>query len=291
MKYKRLGLEVPSMLERRYKFWDKRLFYPLKKAIGIPNPNMFPTAGAPLSNRICEFMHSVGINVVVGYGLSETTATVTCFPRIGFEIGTVGTPLPEIDVKIAENGEILVKAPTVTSGYFKNDEANKAAFTADGYFRTGDAGYLDDKGALVLTERIKDLFKTSNGKYIAPQVLESVLVADKYIDEVVVIGENRKYVSALIVPNYHYLKKWAEDKKIQYNSIEELISNPKVVDMVMQHVNSMQAHMAPFEQIKRIKLLPNHFSVMNGEVTNTMKVRRPVVAKRYASEIESLYEN
>jgi long-chain acyl-CoA synthetase len=291
MKYKRLGLEVPSMLERRYKFWDKRLFYPLKKAIGIPNPNMFPTAGAPLSNRICEFMHSVGINVVVGYGLSETTATVTCFPRIGFEIGTVGTPLPEIDVKIAENGEILVKAPTVTSGYFKNDEANKAAFTADGYFRTGDAGYLDDKGALVLTERIKDLFKTSNGKYIAPQVLESVLVADKYIDEVVVIGENRKYVSALIVPNYHYLKKWAEDKKIQYNSIEELISNPKVVEMVMQHVDSMQSHMAPFEQIKRIKLLPNHFSVMNGEVTNTMKVRRPVVAKRYASEIESLYEN
>jgi long-chain acyl-CoA synthetase len=185
----------------------------------------------------------------------------------------------------------LVKAPTVTSGYFKNDEANKAAFTADGYFRTGDAGYLDDKGALVLTERIKDLFKTSNGKYIAPQVLESVLVADKYIDEVVVIGENRKYVSALIVPNYHYLKKWAEDKKIQYNSIEELISNPKVVEMVMQHVDSMQSHMAPFEQIKRIKLLPNHFSVMNGEVTNTMKVRRPVVAKRYASEIESLYEN
>lgn len=287
--YVRTGRKAPALLEREYRFWDKVLFSRLKKAIGIPDPNIFPTAGAPLSDRICMFMRAVGIDVKIGYGLSETTATVTCFPDVGYEIGTVGMPLAGIEVKISSEGEILVKAPTVTPGYYNNPEANAAAFTDDGFFRTGDAGYLNADGALVLTERIKDLFKTSNGKYIAPQALESRLAENKYIDEVAVIGDRRKYVTALVVPNFPKLRQWTRDNGIGNPDSEDLVKDPAVVGFIMDQINRVQQGMAEFEKIKKITLLPRHFSVMNGEVTNTMKVRRPVVAKRYAREIESMY--
>lgn len=289
--YLRLGKKVPWALEKEYAFWDTQIFAKLKKAIGIPNPNMFPTAGAPLSDRICEFMRSVGIEVTIGYGLSETTATVCFFPQVGYEIGTVGKPLPGVKVKIDNEGEILVKGPTVTPGYFKNPDANAQAFTDDGYFRTGDAGYFKSDGSLVLTERVKDLFKTSNGKYIAPQMLESRLAENKFIDEAAVIGDKRKFVTALIVPNLSQLRKWAEEKGIQCADTEALVSDKRVVDFIMKEIDGVQKDLAPYEKIKRITLLPNHFSIMNGEVTNTMKVRRPVVAKRYAEQIERMYED
>lgn len=288
--YRRLGLKVPRLLEYRYRFWDKRLFSVVKRNIGIPNPNMFPTAGAPLSDRICEFFHSIGINIKIGYGLSETTATVSCFPDVGYEIGTVGVPLPHLEVKISEEGEILVKGATVTRGYYRNAEANADAFTADGFFRTGDAGYLTPEGALVLTERIKDLFKTANGKYIAPQALESCLAENKYIDEVAVIGEGRKYVSALIVPNLPNLSAWAAGHGISATDTATMLANPAVKQFMMEQVEKSQQRFASYERIKRIHLLAHHFSVMNGEVTNTMKVRRPVVAKRFAKEIEAMYK-
>jgi long-chain acyl-CoA synthetase len=287
--YIRQERKVPYFLEKEYQFWDKNIFLKLKKAIGIPNANMFPTAGAPLSDRICQFIRSVGINITVGYGLSETTATVTFFRPTGYEIGTVGKPLEGVNVKIDKNGEILVKAKTVTPGYYKNEDANKQAFTDDGYFRTGDAGFITPSGALVLTERVKDLFKTSNGKYIAPQAIESRLAENKYIDEAAVIGDNRKFVSALIVPNLSHLRKWAENNGIPTEDTHELITNPTVVEFVMSEINQVQKHLAEFEKIKRITLLPTHFSIMNGEVTNTMKVRRPIIAKRYAREIEAMY--
>lgn len=287
--YKREGRKVPVLLEKEYQFWDKRIFSKLKMAIGIPNPNMFPTAGAPLSDRICEFLRSVGINVVVGYGLSETTATVTCFPDVGYEIGTVGVPLPDVKVKIDENGEILVKAPTVTPGYYRNPNANEEAFSSDGWFHTGDAGYFTDSGALVLTERVKDLFKTSNGKYIAPQMLESRLAENKYIDEAAVIGDQRKFVSALIVPNFSQLRSWAEDNGISTADSAEMLRNEKVYHFMMKQIDEVQEGVAEYERIRRIALLPHHFSIMHGEVTNTMKVRRNVVAKRYAPEIEAIY--
>lgn len=288
--YVRLGKTVPPLLEKQYAFWDKRLFAKLKNAIGIPDPNIFPTAGAPISDKICEFMRSVGINVMVGYGLSETTATVTCYPLVGYEIGTVGTPLPGLDVKISPEGEILVKGPTITPGYYHNKEANAEAFTPDGYFCSGDAGFFDKNGALVLTERIKDLFKTANGKYIAPQALESRLAENKYIDEVAVIGEGRKFVSALVVPNFHNLRKWAREHGIEVETDEALVNESKVKSFMLKQVEGVQSSLASYEQIKKIALLPNHFSIMNGEVTNTMKVRRPVVAQRYAKEIEEMYK-
>lgn len=290
LKYKRTGRKVPWLLEKEYHFWDKRIFHHIKKAIGIPDPNLFPTAGAPLSDRITEFLRSIGIDVLIGYGLSETTATVSFYPAVDYEIGTVGVPLPGLDVKIDKNGEILVKGPTVTPGYFKNPKANEVAFTDDGFFRTGDAGYFTRNGALVLTERVKDLFKTSNGKYVAPQQLESRLAENKYIDEVAVIGDMRKYVTALIVPNLSQLRRWAEEKGIDYAETEKFVAMPEVVDFVMGQVDEMQKGVAEYEKIKKITLLPNHFSIMNGEVTNTMKVRRPIVAKRYSKEIEAMYE-
>lgn len=289
LQYKRLGKDVPMFLEKEYKFWDARIFSKIKKAIGIPNPNMFPTAGAPLSDRIVEFMRAIGVDVVIGYGLSETTATVSFYPNVGYEIGTVGIPLPGLSVKIDKNGEILVKGATVTPGYFNNPKANEKAFTEDGYFRTGDAGYFTREGALVLTERVKDLFKTSNGKYIAPQMLESRLAENKYIDEAAVIGDQRKFVTALVVPNLSQLRKWAQDNGIEDLSADGLSNNPKAVSFIQSEINRVQEGVAEYEKIKKITLLPHHFSIMNGEVTNTMKVRRPIVAKRYSKEIEAMY--
>lgn len=287
--YKRTGKRVPWLVEKEYGFWNKRVFARLKKAIGIPDPNFFPTAGAPLSDNICEFFRSLGIDIIIGYGLSETTATVSCFPDTGYEIGTVGVPLPGIEVRIDKEGEILVKGPTVTSGYFKNPDANAAAFTDDGFFRTGDAGYFTPDGALVLTERVKDLFKTSNGKYIAPQMMESRLAECKYIDEVAVIGDQRKFVTALVVPNLSQLRSWARHHDIPTDDTADLMRDPRVVQFVMNQIQSYQKDIADFEKIKRITLLPHHFSIMNGEVTNTMKVRRPIVAANYAAQIEAMY--
>ncbi len=287
--YRRVGKKAPWLVEKEYQFWDRCVFSKLKRAIGIPNPNFFPTAGAPLSDRICEFMRSVGIDIIIGYGLSETTATVSCFPDTYYEIGTVGRPLPGVKVRIDDNGEILVKAATVTPGYYNNPEANAKAFTDDGYFRTGDAGHLTPTGSLVLTERVKDLFKTSNGKYIAPQLMESRLAENKYIDEVAVIGDRRKYVTALVVPNLSQLRRWAEKEGLPAEDSIALCADPRTVAFIMSEINPIQADLAEFEKIKKITLLPHHFSIMNGEVTNTMKVRRQVVNERYAREIEKMY--
>ena len=288
--FKRAGKPVPALLEKEYRFWDKKVFSMVKRTVGIPDPVMFPTAGAALSPRITEFMQSIGINVFIGYGLSETTATVTVFPFTNYELGTVGKPLPGVKVKVDKDGEILVKGPTVTSGYYNNPDANAAAFTRDGWFRTGDAGYFTENGSLVLTERVKDLFKTSNGKYIAPQLLESRLAENKYIDEVAVIGDKRKYVTALVVPNIEQVKAWAASEKMDTSDVKALLADPATVAMIMSEIDGLQHDLAQYEQIKKITLLSHHFSLAYGEVTNTMKVRRPVVAKRYAREIEAMYD-
>ncbi|MDE7443276.1 MAG: AMP-binding protein, partial [Muribaculaceae bacterium] len=225
IKYDRVGKKAPWWIEQQFQFFDHKIFGPMRRVVGIDRGNMFPTAGAPLSAEIVEFMHACGINILLGYGLSETTATVSCFPIVDYEIGSVGTPLPGIEVRIGTENEIQVKAPTVMRGYFNKPEATAEAFTADGWFRTGDAGYIDDGGNIVLTERIKDLFKTSNGKYIAPQAIESRLGQDRFIEQVAVIGDKRKYVTAIIIPAFEAIKEYAMRKKIQYRSLEELVNH------------------------------------------------------------------
>lgn len=289
LKYARIGQRAPWHIEAQYRFFDKRILSVMRKAIGINDGNIFPTAGAPLSANIVEFFHACGVNIVIGYGLSETTATVTCFPTTGYEIGTVGTPLPEIRVKIGAENEILVKAPTIMRGYYRRPEATAEAFTEDGWFRTGDAGRFDENGALILTERLKDLFKTSNGKYIAPQAIESRLGEDKYIEQVAVIGDQRKYVTAIIIPAFEALKEYARRKKIAFRSIDELIQNNDIRKMLEERIERLQKGFANFEKIKRFTLLPKEFSIESGELTNTLKLRRPIINNRYAHEIEAMY--
>lgn len=289
IQYLRTGRKAPWWIESQYRVFDRKIFAPMRRVIGIDKGNIFPTAGAPLSTEIVEFFHACGINILIGYGLSETTATVTCYPTTGYEIGSVGTPLPGIGLKIGADNEILVKSPTVMQGYFNKPEATAEAFTPDGWFRTGDAGYIDADGNLVLTERIKDLFKTSNGKYIAPQAIESRLGQDRYIEQVAVIGDKRKYVTAIIIPAFEAIKEYAQRKKISYRSLDELVNHEEIRQMIEQRINRLQQGLAGFEQIKKFTLLPQAFTMEAGELTNTMKLRRPVINTRYAGVIDAMY--
>ena len=287
--YLRKGKTPPLMNQLKYKFYEKTVYALLKKTIGIENGNFFPTAGAAVPDEICEFVHSVGINMLVGYGLSESTATVSCFLNKGYEIGSVGTIMPDVEVKIGEENEILLRGKTITKGYYKKAEATAAAIDKDGWFHTGDAGYMKD-GQLYLTERIKDLFKTSNGKYISPQALETKLAIDRYIDQIAIIADQRKFVSALIVPVYGFVKDYAKEKGIEYKDMEELLQHPKVIGLFRARIDTLQQQFAHYEQVKRFTLLPEPFSMERGELTNTLKLKRPVVAKNYKELIDKMYE-
>lgn len=283
------GKTPPLMNQLKYKFYEKTVYALLKKTIGIENGNFFPTAGAAVPDEICEFVHSVGINMLVGYGLTESTATVSCFLNQGYEIGSVGTVMPDVEVKIGDENEILLRGKTITKGYYKKAEATAAAIDKDGWFHTGDAGYL--KGdQLYLTERIKDLFKTSNGKYVSPQALETKLAIDRYIDQIAIIADQRKFVSALIVPVYGFVKDYAKEKGIEYKNMEELLQHPKILGLFRARIDTLQQQFAHYEQVKRFTLLPEPFSMERGELTNTLKLKRPIVAKNYKEVIDKMYE-
>ena len=256
--YLRKGKTPPLMNQLKYKFYEKTVYALLKKTIGIENGNFFPTAGAAVPDEICEFVHSVGINMLVGYGLTESTATVSCFLNQGYEIGSVGTVMPDVEVKIGDENEILLRGKTITKGYYKKAEATAAAIDKDGWFHTGDAGYL--KGdQLYLTERIKDLFKTSNGKYVSPQALETKLAIDRYIDQIAIIADQRKFVSALIVPVYGFVKDYAKEKGIEYKNMEELLQHPKILGLFRARIDTLQQQFAHYEQVKRFTLFARTF--------------------------------
>ena len=284
------GKRPPLTLELEYKIINKTILGMVRKQLGLEHPNIFPTAGAYVSPEVEEFILSVGIGMVVGYGLTESLATVSCVHLDKkFTIGSVGRPISSIQIKIGEDNEILLKGPTITKGYYHRDTTNAKVFDEEGFFRTGDAGYMKD-GELFLTERIKDLFKTSNGKYIAPQQVESLLLVDKFIDQVAVIADQRKFVSALIVPEFRLVEDWAREHHIAFSSREDLCANEQVKKMLQERVNTLQQQLAYYEQIKRITLLPHHFSMESGELTNTLKIRRPIINKNYQAEIDKMYE-
>lgn len=287
--YLRLGKTPPMMLHLKYKFYERTVYALLKKTIGIENGTFFPTAGAAVSNEVCEFVHSVGINMVVGYGLTESTATVCCYPRTGYVIGSVGEIMPDLEVKIGEENEILLRGKTITPGYYKKAEATAQAIDADGWFHTGDAGRLEGR-TLYLTDRIKDLFKTSNGKYICPQALETQFIIDRYIDQIAIIADQRKFVSALIVPAYEAVKGYAQEKGIVCNSMEELLQHPKIQALYRARIDTLQQQFAHYEQVKRFTLLAHPFSMERGELTNTLKLKRSVVARNYKEIIDKMYE-
>lgn len=289
LEYKNKGIPAPCGLKLKFQFYNKTVFTLLKKVLGIERGRLFPVAGAPLSDAINEFLQSVNIPIVYGYGLSETTATVCFYPEIGFQFGSIGEVMPGVQVKIDPgNNEILVKGKTVMSGYYNKPEETKRAFTEDGFFRTGDAGRLEGN-TLFFTERIKDLYKTSNGKYIAPQAIEMLLSGDNFIEQIAVIGDQRKFVSALIVPAYPLLEKYAGEKGISFESREELVKNKDIIRFIEARVEEHQKNLASYEKIKRFTLLPEAF-MMGCELTDTLKLRRPVVLQKYATEIEAMYE-
>ena len=291
IEYLSRGKRPPLMLHLEYEAINKTLFSMVRKELGLTNPNIFPTAGAAISPNIEEFVHAIGLNMVAGYGLTESLATVSCdqLDKV-YTIGSVGRPLSVVDVKISDEGEVLLKGKTITKGYYNRPDLNDSTFTADGYFRTGDCGYLKD-GELFLTERIKDLFKTSNGKYIAPQMIESLLLVDKYIDQIAIIADQRKFVSALIIPEYRLLEEYARKNGIDFETREDLCANERIHDMMQERIETLQQQLAHYEQVKRFTLVAHHFSMENGELTNTLKLKRRVINENYKAEIDKMYED
>ena len=284
------GKRPPLGLKLEYQMMNKTVLSLVRKQLGLEHPNIFPTAGATVSPEVEEFVHSIGINMIVGYGLTESLATVSCDHKDKpYTVGSVGRIINGLQVKIGENNEILLKGPTITKGYYKREELNKTVFDSEGFFRTGDAGYLKN-GELYLTDRLKDLYKTSNGKYIAPQMIEALLLVDKYIDQVAVVADQRKFVSALIVPEFRLLEDFARDKHIAFDSREDLCGNATIQHMMLDRIHTLQQQLAPYEQIKRITLIPHHFSMEDGELTNTLKLRRPIINANYKKEIDKMYE-
>ena len=252
IEYLSLGKKPPMALHLEYEMLNRTVFSLVRKELGLENAHFFPTAGAAVSAHVEEFVHSIGINMIVGYGLTESLATVSC-DHLGepYTVGSVGRVIEGLDIKISEEGEVLLKGPTITPGYYNREDLTKQSFTEDGYFKTGDAGYLKD-GELFLKERIKDLFKTSNGKYIAPQMIESKLLVDKYIDQICIIADQRKFVSALIVPVYSLLEEYARAQNIPFENREQLCADPKILTMMKERIDTLQQQLAHYEQVSPI---------------------------------------
>ncbi len=288
-KYKAKGKAAPLGLTLQYQLYDKTIIKVLRKTLGLERANFFPTAGAAVSPEVERFVHAAGLNMVVGYGLTESLATVSCdVPGKPVTMGSVGRLIDGIEIKFGTNDEILLRGKTITPGYYKKDTTTKEAIDAEGWFHTGDAGYMKN-GELFLRERIKDLFKTSNGKYIAPQMIESKLVLDRYFDQAVVVADKRKFVSALIVPDYKLLELYASSNDIQADGREALCKHPAVLKFFTERIETLQQDLAHYEKIKRFVLLPSPFTMENGELTNTLKVRRRIVYEHYADLIDKIY--
>ena len=289
VEYRMRGLVPPLTLRMKYRMYECTIIALLKKQLGLERANFFPTAGSSIPREVEELVHAAGINMVAGYGLTETTATVSCaWDGKTHTIGSVGRVIGGLEIRFGEHDEILLKGDTVTRGYYHKQEVTEQAIDSEGWFHTGDAGYIKN-GELFLTDRIKDLFKTSNGKYIAPQMIETKLVVDRYIDQIVIIADKRKFVSALVIPDYSALKELARQMGME-TDVKQLCRNSQIVRFYMERINTLQQEFAHYEQVKRITLLPEPFSLEKGELTNTLKIKRPVITKNYASEIEAMYE-
>ena len=280
---------ITPTLRLRYRLADKLVLSKLRALTG-GNVKYFPCAGAPLSQEIEEFFYAMGIFICYGYGLSETSATVTCHEPSKFKFGAVGKPLPGVEIKIDdETGEIMVRGGNVMKGYYKKPEATAEVFTADGFFKTGDAGIFEDNGELRITDRIKDLMKTSGGKYIAPQLIESTVGADHLVEQICVIGDQKKFVTGLIVPNFINLKEHCDASGIEFTSKEEVIKKPQILELYRKRIDDAMADFARFERIKYFTLMPKEFSIEDGEMTPTMKLKRKVIIGRYGGLIDSMY--
>jgi len=280
--------EPSFLLKKAYNFFDKMVYTKLKAALG-GRIKFMPCGGANLEPSIGRFFQSIGINVKLGYGMTETTATVSCWGDNRFNLQSVGTLMPNVQVRIGEDNEILVKGGMVMKGYYKNPEETAKAFTPDGFLRTGDAGKIDENNNLFITERIKELMKTSNGKYIAPQLIEGKVGKYNLIEQIAVIADGKKFVSALIVPNYEMLTQAFKDLNIKYKNTADLIKHSQVIEYIGKQLQKFQSDLPDYEQIKKFTLLPTAFSIERNEITPTLKLRRKVIYANYSREIEAMY--
>ena len=280
---------TPSLwLKWQHKWADKLVLSKLRALLG-GQVRMMPCGGAKLEPTIGKFFHSLGVNVKLGYGMTETTATVSCWEDHGFNPNSIGKLMPNTEVKIGENNEILVRGGMVMRGYYKKPEETANAFTADGFLKTGDAGEIDEHGNLHITDRIKELMKTSNGKYIAPQYIEGKIGKDKFIEQIAIIADAKKYVSALIVPCFDSLEEYAKQLNIKYQDRLELIKHAEIIQMFEKRLHEIQKELASFEQVKKFTLLPQAFTQAMEEITPTLKLRRKVIMQRYREQIEKMY--
>ena len=276
------------LLKKAYNLFDKLVYSKLKAVLG-GRVKFMPCGGANLEPSIGRFFQSIGINVKLGYGMTETTATVSCWGDNRFNLQSVGTLMPNVQVRIGEDNEILVKGGMVMKGYYKNPEETAKAFTPDGFLRTGDAGKIDENNNLFITERIKELMKTSNGKYIAPQLIEGKVGKYNLIEQIAVIADGKKFVSALIVPNYETLSQAFKDLNIKYKNTADLIKHSQVIEYIGKQLQKFQSDLPDYEQIKKFTLLPTAFSIERNEITPTLKLRRKVIYANYSREIEAMY--
>jgi len=279
---------VPVSLKLKYRL-AKPLFNLIRKKAGLDRLRLCSTGGGPINPDLIVFFGAMGIKLYQGFGLTETSPIINaCTPKAN-KLGTCGKPLPGVIEKIAEDGEILVKGPQVMKGYWNNPEANKEVFTEDGFFKTGDIGFIDEEGYLTITDRKKELFKTSGGKYVAPQPIENEFNTDPYIEQVALVGDGEKFISALIIPEFGALRNWAKEKGIQFSSNSELIKHPDVIALIQSRVDLVNQRLARYEQIKKFVLLDKPFSEEGGELTPSQKKKRRVIQKKYADLIRSMY--
>jgi long-chain acyl-CoA synthetase len=281
--------EPGPLLKLKFALADKLVFSKIKARTG-GRLQLFISGGAPLAREIAEFFGAAGMLVCEGYGLSETSPVITCNYPGRVKPGTVGLPLEHVEVKIAADGEILTRGPHVMKGYFRKPEATAEAIEKDGWFHTGDIGFVDADGCLVITDRKKDIIVTSGGKNIAPQPIENRLKTNKFLAEVVMIGNKRNFAAALVVPSFEALLAWAKEKGMVAAGREELVRRPEVVEHYQRIIDGMTADLAQFEKIKKIALLPKELTQESGELTPTLKVKRRVVEERYKAMIDGMYE-
>lgn len=286
----RAGKPLGKLFDLSHRWADKLVLSKLRGILG-GRVRFLPAAGAKLDDNVILFFQAMGVNIKYGYGMTETCATVSCWEEGNFRFGSIGKPLPGVEVRIGEENEIQVRGPVVMRGYFNKPLETAASFTEDGWLKTGDAGAMDEGGNLFITERLKDLMKTSGGKYIAPQMLEGTLAQDRFIEQVAIIADARKFVSALIVPSFESLEEYAKSINLKYQDRIELLRHSHILEMFESRLREMQKELARFEQVKRFTLLPAAFSMELGELTPTLKLRRKVISQRYQREIDSMYQD
>lgn len=287
---KRLNQSVPFRLSIKNKLANALVFGKVKKKLGGKLWFM-PCGGASISAEVTQFFDAMGIHITVGYGMTETTATITAFPFTKYKYGTAGKLLGDSQIKIGENDEILVKGSGLMKGYYNKPEETAKVFDEDGWMKTGDAGFMDDEGNLVITDRIKDLMKTSNGKYIAPQPIENMFSNNNYINQIMLVAEDKPYVTAVIVPNFESMTEKIKSLGVTFTNWVEVVKDEKVLSFYHQLIDDIQKDLPGFEKIKKFVLMPADFEIQSGEITPTLKIKKNIVIQKYKSLIDSMYHH